>query len=122
MAQHAEQFWDGSQAAGAALLKSVEAMSEVEAGRTHVYHTFDGQLRRRVGIHDAATLAGRHPYGIPRPVADGDGGGRAGQRRGSFPLHRRGPSPPVIVTDTRTWRTFPFAGLEQHPELMDENG
>ena len=99
-------------------------MSQVEAGGTHVYHTFDGELRRRVGIHDAATLAGRHPYGVfhdlsPMVTVEGV---RVSSTSIVFHFTVEGPSHQVIVTDTRTWRTFPFAGLERHPELMDENG
>jgi len=59
-----EQFWDGSQAAGALLLKSIEAVTQMELGGTHVYHLFDSELQQRVGIHDAATIAARSPYGV----------------------------------------------------------
>lgn len=117
-----EQFWEGTQAAGAKLLKSIEAVSQVEAGGTHVYHTFDAEIRRRVGLHDAATLAARSPYGVFHdidPVITVEGMSVSSESV-LYHFTVEGPSHQAIVTDTRTWRTFPIPGLETHPELLDE--
>jgi hypothetical protein len=116
-----EQFADGTQAAGARLLKSVEAVSQVEVGGTHVYHAFDAELSQRVGLHDAATLAAKGaPYGVfhdlePFAVVNGM---RVSTVSLEYNFTVEGPGHQVIVTDTRTWRSFPDPGLESHPELL----
>jgi hypothetical protein len=115
-----EQFWDGSQSAGFKLLKSVEAVTQVEVGGTHVYHTFDSELRQRVGLHEAAALTSRTPYGVyhdldPFITIEGVSVSTISVRN-HFSVE--GPSHQVIVTDSRTWRSFPIPGLESHPDLI----
>jgi hypothetical protein len=115
-----EQFWDGSQAAGALLLKSIESVTQVELGGTHVYHTFDAELQQRVGLNKPEALAARNPYGVfhdldPFITVEGVSVSKVSLR---YHFTVEGPSHQVIVTDSRTWRQFPTPGNETHPDLI----
>lgn len=117
-----EQFWEGAKGAGTRLLKSIETMSKTEASGTRAYHNFDTEFRQRVGIHTAAALRARPIYGVFHDLDQITTveGSRVSETSLLFHFTVEGPSHQAIVTDTRTWRSFPIQGMEMHGDLLDQ--
>ena len=115
-----EQFWDGSIAAGAALLKKIEELTAQEVTGTHVYHNLDDAFRKILGLHTSDALAARSPYGVfhdlePMIMVEGVSVSSSSLR---YNFTVEGSSHQVIVTDSRTWRQFPQPGNETHGDLI----
>jgi hypothetical protein len=73
-----------------------------------------------VGVHDATTLAAKKPYRVFHDLAPlvTVNGVECNPAAIDFHYTIEGTAYKILVSDTRTWRAFPGAGVDSHPDLL----
>jgi hypothetical protein len=110
-----EQFEDDPQKpAGKVLLDLLSGVG------SNTYTSRSAEIQKTVGLHDAATLAQQSPY---RVYHEGGFditvyGVHVNTASINFHYTIEAASYQVIVTDTRTWRSWPKPGKVEHPDLL----
>lgn len=109
-----EQFEENPSAPGNKLLGLIPGVG---------YAANSPAIQKIVGLHDAKTLGQQDLYRVYHDsgnnvTIDGVSMQDASLR---FDYTIEGPAHQVIVTDTRTWRTFPESGAVTHPDLLGDS-
>ncbi len=124
-----EQFEDEPQPSGRGKAAGRQLLTLLDGTNAALFSNNGAAIQRLVALHDAATLAARapnpgDPYG---PFHDAGAqflldGVSMNDHSLNFFYTVEGTSHQVIVTDTRTSRTFTIPGKVQHPQLLTGDG